>query len=125
VFWCFEFGDAIYNCKPLAQSPNPAPPLRERAGENRERTERKRVKKPEKPTVNTMDAPEDRDVKLQKVSGDLLTQFCQRLPELLQVEDGEGGRRRRNTVDSLIALVRKFSSFLYNIPVLIALCCTD
>lgn len=54
-----------------------------------------------------MDAPEDRDVKLQKVSGDLLTQFRQRLPELLQVEDGEGGRRRRNTTDSLIALVRE------------------
>lgn len=52
-----------------------------------------------------MDAPEDRDVKLQKVSGNLLTQFSQRLPNLLQAEDGEDGRRRRNTVDSLIALV--------------------
>lgn len=50
----------------------------------------------------TMDAPEDRDVKLQKVSGDLLTQFRQRLPELLQAADGDGGRK---TVDSLIQLV--------------------
>lgn len=49
-----------------------------------------------------MDAPEDRDVKLQKVSGDLLTQFRQRLPELLQAADGQGGRK---TVDSLICLV--------------------
>lgn len=61
---------------------------------------------PTPPTPPAMDAPEDRDVKLQKVSGDLLTQFGQRLPELLQPADSEGGRRRRKTVDSLIALVR-------------------
>ncbi|KAH0613002.1 uncharacterized protein H6S33_009382 [Morchella sextelata] len=55
-----------------------------------------------------MDAPEDRDVKLQKVSGGLLAQFDERLPQLLQTEDGEGGRRRRSTVDSLISLIEPF-----------------
>lgn len=55
-----------------------------------------------------MDAPDDRDVKLQKVSGDLLTQFRQRLPELLQAADGDGsgsGSGGRKTVDNLICLV--------------------
>lgn len=56
-----------------------------------------------------MDAPEDRDVKLQKVSADLLTQFGQRLPEFLRAVDrGEGeGRRWRNSVESLVVLVRQ------------------
>lgn len=54
-----------------------------------------------------MDAPEDRAVKLQKVSGDLLGQFGERLPQLLQTADGEGARKRRSTVDSLIGLVRR------------------
>ncbi|KAH8155742.1 uncharacterized protein LAJ45_00752 [Morchella importuna] len=55
-----------------------------------------------------MDAPEDRAVKLQKVSGDLLGQFGERLPQLLQTADGEGARKRRSTVDSLIGLIEPF-----------------
>lgn len=58
-----------------------------------------------------MDAPEDRAVKLQKVSGGLLAHFAERLPQLLQTEDAEGARRRRATVDSLVGLVRA----LYNL----------
>jgi len=45
-----------------------------------------------------MDAPEDRDVKLQKVSGDLLLRFKESLPRLL-LEDGSTGPPRP-TVDS-------------------------
>lgn len=45
-----------------------------------------------------MDAPEDRDVKLQKVSGDLLLRFKESVPRLLH-EDGSIGPPR-STVDS-------------------------
>ncbi|KAG0634559.1 armadillo-type protein [Tuber brumale] len=45
-----------------------------------------------------MDAPEDRDVKLQKVSGDLLLRFKESLPRLLH-QDGSTGPPR-STVDS-------------------------
>ena len=55
-----------------------------------------------------MDAPEDRDIKLQKVSGDLLLQFRQSLPHLLY-DDSTTERVRssvdKNEVDALIVLV--------------------
>jgi tubulin-specific chaperone D len=56
-----------------------------------------------------MDAPEDRDLKLQKASGDLLLQFRNGLPDLLySVPDTPEAVRPtvdRRKVDRLISLV--------------------
>jgi hypothetical protein len=56
-----------------------------------------------------MDAPEDRDIKLQKVSGDLLLQFRESLPRLLYAAPRTETVRStvdKNEVDVLIVLVR-------------------
>lgn len=48
-----------------------------------------------------MDAPEDDlDIKLQRVSGELITAFDQRLGPFLRKPDGAGGSRVRSRVRS-------------------------
>lgn len=71
-----------------------------------------------RPAVVEMDAPHDRDVELQKESGDLIRELKTKLPSLLWKPrvDRNGRQLHRWTksakVDKLIALVRYFCASL-------------
>lgn len=69
-----------------------------------------------------MDAPDDRDIKLQRASGDLIKEFETRLPPLLWKSQAQGNNGRAGKVphrwvqatktDRLISLVRISPVFL-------------
>lgn len=99
----------VESSRRLAMLCNPSPAPRSDICATQPPPRPSRPRPPHQQQQPAMDAPEDRDVKLQKVSADLLTQFGQRLPEFLRAVDrGEGeGRRWQNSVESLVALVRQ------------------
>lgn len=66
--------------------------------------------------ISTMDATEDRDVKLQRASGDLVAEFSVKLPSLLwKLQNGTSLRTPRKwaqvtKTEKLVSLVRSFLS---------------
>ena len=67
-----------------------------------------------------MDAPEeDLDIKLQKISGDLIDAFDKELPGLLRKSNGEGGTRARSMVRSrdLFRIIARVCLFFLDLKI--------